>query len=235
MHRLQIFSIVAILSFAGCAASLELTTPSRQTFTDYTIDQPKEVSIGDALVEVERANTLDAYEVQFDCQTPSIGIQGSEMIYVRKGDRFTAIGSVSGSRDERLFRQEGPEKKSIFISIFSNGRIKRGWILSNGISPVQGSWPSQQLFVKSDVPSRAENSFKAQLIYSGVSGSTLKLAYREFANDYARAAFSQDLQYDLNESKRVAFKSLRIEILKATNSTVQYTVKSDAGLPWLPR
>lgn len=235
MYKLQIFSIVVILSFAGCAASLGLTTPSRQTFTDYKIDQPKEVSIGEPLVEVERASTLDAYEAQFGCQTPSIGIQGTEMIYVRKGDRFTAVALVSGSPDERLIRQEGLEKKSIFISIFRDGRIKRGWILSNGISPVQGRWPTQQLFIKSDIPSRAENSFKAQLIYSGVSGSTLKLAYREFADDYARAAFSQDLQYDLNESKTVAFKSLRIEILKATNSTVQYVVKSDGGLPWLPR
>jgi hypothetical protein len=232
--------VVFIIAFStfllyGCGSSLSIVSPDRKMFMNYKIGDSMQVSIGDPIIEVERASVLDAYVAQFDCQTPSIGIQAAEQIFIRKGDRFTAVAKVSHSVDEMLIRQEGPEKKSIFISIFKDGRIKQGWILGNGISPVQGSWPKEQLFVRSDIPSRGEQSFKAQLIYSGLSGNTLKASYREFSDDYARPAFSQELQYNLDESTTIAYKSIRIIVLKATNSLIDFKVLSDGGLPWLPR
>lgn len=226
---------LSIILLSGCASSLSLVSPDRKTFTNYQIGEAKQVAIGDPIIEVERASVLDAYVAQFDYQTPSIGLQAAEQILIKKGDRFTAVAKVSRSVDELLIRQEGPEKKSIFISILKDGTIKQGWILGNGISPVQGSWTKEQLFVKSDIPSRGDQSFKAQLIYSGISGNTLKASYREFSDDYARPAFSQELQYSLDESRTIAYKSIRIEVLKATNSLIDFKVLSDGGLPWLPR
>lgn len=77
-------------------------------------------------------------------------------------------------------------------------------------------------------------SFKAELIYSGLTGSTLKVIYREYSNDYARPAFTTDLQYNLEESKEIAYKSIRIEVLNATNRQLDFRVVSDGDLPWLP-
>ena len=57
-------------------------------------------------------------------------------------------------------------------------------------------------------------------------GSNLKFIYREYINDMARPAFNQELQYDLNESNIIGFKGLRIEVIKATNTNIQYKVLS---------
>ena len=43
-------------------------------------------------------------------------------------------------------------------------------------------------------------------------------------DDLARPAFTQDLQYDLTESKVIGFRGLRIEIISATNIKIEYKV-----------
>lgn len=70
-------------------------------------------------------------------------------------------------------------------------------------------------------------TFKQELIYGGRVGNSLKIAYREYQDDYARAPFYQDLQYDLRQSKEIAFKNYRLSILKADNSQVTFKVLSD--------
>lgn len=70
----------------------------------------------------------------------------------------------------------------------------------------------------------SEDSFKRELIYSGVSRGTVTIEYREFINNLARPAFSQTLQYDLNEGREVGFRGARFEILDANNTSVRYRV-----------
>jgi hypothetical protein len=51
-----------------------------------------------------------------------------------------------------------------------------------------------------------DKTFRRELVYSGKSGSTLRVTYREYVNDLARPAFYQELSYDLNESSEIVFK-----------------------------
>lgn len=67
-------------------------------------------------------------------------------------------------------------------------------------------------------------SSTSELLYNGRSGSTIKFSYREFFDNMARPAFTQDLVYDLDESSEIAFKAMRIKVLSATNSTITYTI-----------
>ena len=97
----------------------------------------------------------------------------------------------------------------------------------------QEAWPDGARFVRHDAPQVVEGSFEAELIYSGKSGDTIKLVYREYLDGLARPAFTQDLEYDLSESKTIAFKTLVIDVLEATNSSIRFIVQSDDGLPWL--
>ncbi|TAL04287.1 MAG: hypothetical protein EPO08_01760 [Rhodospirillaceae bacterium] len=70
-------------------------------------------------------------------------------------------------------------------------------------------------------------SFKYELLYQGISKGTLKLAYREFINDLARPAFSQDVVYDLATfPTTLTFRNLKIEISKADNDGITYRVLS---------
>ncbi len=70
-----------------------------------------------------------------------------------------------------------------------------------------------------------ENSVQQTLIYSGRIGSRIRFGYREFSNNYARPAFSNDVEYDLLESRTIAYKGAMIEVIEATNQYIRYVVK----------
>lgn len=69
-----------------------------------------------------------------------------------------------------------------------------------------------------------KDSFKKELVYSGVSQNTITILYREFIDNIARPAFSQELKYDLSQSMAIGYKGARFEIIKATNTELVYKV-----------
>lgn len=77
-------------------------------------------------------------------------------------------------------------------------------------------------FTKSFHQKRDELSFKKELVYTGISRNVVSILYREFKEDIARPAFSQDLKYDLSESKIIGYRGARFEIIKATNQGLTY-------------
>lgn len=81
------------------------------------------------------------------------------------------------------------------------------------------------------INNNCSNCFKQEFIYNGKIGSSLKFIYREYINDMARPAFNQELQYDLNESNIVGFKGLRIEVVNATNTNIEYKILSSFNQP----
>lgn len=122
------------------------------------------------------------------------------------------------------------------INIDRDGRVIGGlFLLSHRrVSKEPGSWPKDPLFdyvEPMDTPN--VGAFRAQIVYSGLSGNVLQAVYREFVGDFIRPAFTQDLQYTLQDSV-LSFRSLRVRILQATNTQLDYVVQEDGGLPWLP-
>jgi len=74
-----------------------------------------------------------------------------------------------------------------------------------------------------------EQSFKYQVLYQGKIDNKIKISFREFINNMARLAFTQNIEYELKEDSptTIGFKGLRIEILEATNFNLKYIVKKD--------
>lgn len=70
------------------------------------------------------------------------------------------------------------------------------------------------------------DTYKKELVYNGRLENYIKVIYREYLNNWARPAFTQELQYDLNESNVIGFQGARIEILEATNTKITYKVLS---------
>lgn len=77
---------------------------------------------------------------------------------------------------------------------------------------------------RTSVISVREPGFKQELIYNGKVGDQIKFLYREFSQDMIRAAFTQEVQYDLSESDTIGFKGARIRVVEATNSMIRYVV-----------
>ncbi|WP_157619058.1 hypothetical protein [Skermanella stibiiresistens] len=67
-------------------------------------------------------------------------------------------------------------------------------------------------------------SLQEHLVYTGRSGKTIFLSYREFSNDMARPAFTQDLTFEVSTDRIVGFRGARIEIVDAANTFIKYRV-----------
>lgn len=77
---------------------------------------------------------------------------------------------------------------------------------------------------KSNMPIVSEGSTKIELIYGGLSQKVISISYREFKNDFARPAFTQELKYDLNDGDVIGFRGARFQVLKASNTVLTYKV-----------
>lgn len=69
-----------------------------------------------------------------------------------------------------------------------------------------------------------KDSFKKELVYSGVSQNTISVLYREYFDNVARPAFSQELKYDLAQGNAIGYKGARFEVIKASNTELTYKV-----------
>jgi hypothetical protein len=75
-----------------------------------------------------------------------------------------------------------------------------------------------------------QNAFQQTLIYNGKVGNKINIGYKEFNNDFARPAFSNNVEYDLSESKVIRYKGAELEIIKATNQFIEYKVYSNFNM-----
>ncbi|WP_312165381.1 hypothetical protein [Massilia timonae] len=78
-----------------------------------------------------------------------------------------------------------------------------------------------------EVTREESGGFRREILYQGVSKGTIKLSFREFMNDMARPAFTQEILYDLEQDGTaiVVFKGLRLKVLQATGMGVRYVVE----------
>lgn len=69
---------------------------------------------------------------------------------------------------------------------------------------------------------------RQELLYSGKSGSTVEINYREFRGGYAAAPFYQSVKYDMNESTTIRFRNFVIDVISADNQRIKYRIVSDS-------
>ena len=207
---------------SGCATRM---SPQLTRTTSYTLGEAQEATVGARMIRVARAYELPAYrpldDYNYQAYWPSrlnISLHPDQLwIATEEKD-----GGYTLRSDAAIFS----------VHVTPEGRILKGFI-----APSVAAWTFPKelegaAFERVEVA--LEGSFEAELIYSGRSGDTIRLVYREYFDGLAREAFYQELEYDLSESKSIAFKSLEIDVLEATNSRIRFLVREDGGLPWLP-
>ena len=85
-------------------------------------------------------------------------------------------------------------------------------------------WAERAKYVDLNYP-----SLQQELIYNGRIDNDIKFVYRELATQpnggaIMRSPFQQDVQYDLNESDVIGFKGMRLKVIEATNTKINYEV-----------
>ena len=69
-----------------------------------------------------------------------------------------------------------------------------------------------------------EGTYVQEFVYNGRVGDAVRFVYREFKDNYARPAFTQEVQYDLSLSDEIGFQNLRLKVIDATNTNITYVL-----------
>ena len=74
-----------------------------------------------------------------------------------------------------------------------------------------------------------QHGFKYQLLYQGYAQGVLRFSYREYTNDMARPAFTQELTYEHKPGEKtiVGLKGLRAKVIDANNTSIRYVIEND--------
>ena len=231
--------LACTLSFAGCvcaetasikADNIKVYQPSNKTIYIPAVDVETEVEIGRTIVSkakqiVYQAVTLEE-NVSFKVEpsffsnswTGEANInQGTLKLYVTtpegsfyKDDTATFTFSAGVVKAEGgIFMPDDTSKPTV------------PWYFKNkvfylGSNPVTVN--------KTTVISWGKDSFSKELIYGGMSQNTITISYREFNDDTARPAFTQELKYDLSQTDPIGFRGARFQVIKANNTGLVYKV-----------
>jgi hypothetical protein len=227
-------STFGILLMQGCAAvpseNLKRTyTPTYHSpsITDLpAVGEIKTVEVGESLVSKDKQTSIPAIDIEQAIELPAENLGVKFMLtalsgrYVEKGK--DASGKYYEAKDGKFLENGKPTniRQGIYVTD-SDPQKTEFYALTKNSVPL--SYPKNGIpFTKSVQQTRDELSFRKELVYTGIAQNIVSILYREFKDDTARPAFSQDLKYDLTESKVVGYRGARFEIIKATNQGLTY-------------
>lgn len=95
-------------------------------------------------------------------------------------------------------------------------QTQRRWV---GILNSPDGWQTEQV--------ASRDYLRRELIYSGRSGNTIEIAYREYRGGLVAPAFAQSLQYDLSASNIIRFQRFEIEVVAADNQGITTKILRD--------
>ena len=190
------------------------------------LDTERKASIGESLVSYSKIQQYDALRIErssdysvclYEIRIPA------QMAYAHEYDKNTGNLEYGATILLNNIATDG------FVS-FPNMPLMSISPEPDGTYSFKHQCGSRQILnspvYKTKADKRDSYSFTQELIYNGRVDDDVKFVYREYSNQMARSAFSQQAQYDLNVSNIIAFKSAKLKIIEATNEFVVYEVLS---------
>lgn len=189
-----------------------------------------EVEVGESMVSTARRSSTPAIETATEIVHRSERMGSSKSISLPAGKFYLSGENKEGkfyrSAKEGSLSQAttGPVVAGIFVPNQIDSPKKIYWFpLRNFYSPSADEHPEIE-YKAATVEHWGETSFRRELVYTGVSQNTISILYREFKDDMARPAFSQELKYDLTQGRSIGYKGARFEIERATNISIIFRV-----------
>jgi len=213
MYKITMLLSVLFLMFS-CSGSKQ-TAVTSYTEKDFGDELNKEYTkeVGANMITKINGKIYDAIKISSDV--------GSSLNYnkeIKKDDIFVKRSTIEGY--SLYFNRDG--NKTYGIALPDDGTQPKTFLNTGGIKIYTRK--NEIKFTKITYPDAESSYFRQEFMYNGKSGNTVKFTYREYADDLARPAFTQDLQYDLNDSNIIGFKGLRVDVIKAGNVEITYKI-----------
>ncbi len=214
------FSLILVLAtiLFSCSPKLIPVAPQSRYFDDFPLNENLNAELGDRLVltgnEIFQKGLIITSETDFKISMYSYGLQkGDEVTYKYKTNEWDVYLD-----EQNLW--------GVVIDVNNPNNIQP-CVFDNMMGAVPRKIENFTVEPTTIVDKNCSSCFKQEFIYNGKANNSIKFIYREYVRDMARPAFNQELQYDLNESKIIGFKGLRIEIIEATNTNISYKILSN--------
>jgi hypothetical protein len=221
--KTKITIIIISLILISCGSTLIPSYQSKlKDFSSVEINSILNKELGDILIEKGKERIDDAVEItnlknDFKIYSTLFPYKVGDLIpYYSETKTYHFYSDTKGELTSGRY--------GIVINKYNNRVLPAVFSTYNGLetkNPKDGFEA-----VKTTKSTDCSECFKQQFIYNGKVNNGLKFIYREFINDMVRPAFTQDLQYDLADGNMIGFKGLRIEIIKASNTNIEYKVIS---------
>jgi len=216
--------IVVMFALVGCAT---LVAPKLNTINTPNVKTEQTAEVGNAIIKhaltytkpgiyIDEDVTIENKQKKFTLNAGSLIARSTEKN--KKQTYIIPTGRIT------LFDKQSQTTESLgeYILVLDDNKAK--------IISFQGR--SKKIPSPAQLPNltRLENiavgptQFEQQLVYTGKTGNVIYLKYREYKNNMARDAFTQDVQFDISSEKLIGFKGARIEVLNASNTQIEYRV-----------
>ncbi|WP_348694699.1 hypothetical protein [Duganella fentianensis] len=221
-------SLMLVATLSGCAA---VAPPARQAHATIAVRHSPElnrvgtVEIGESIISKEYISRIRGISVA-SAVTESVNPPGTTRIMAGEFELHSSSPEgeyFQGNADYSMLGQSVPvgERAGVFVPHDKNRpaviyHFANGY--KYGVTPIT--------YAPKEIIHFTPESFRRELVYSGISQNTVTFVYREFKDALARPAFSQELKYDLTQGRIVGYKGARFEILEAGNTSVTYKVLS---------
>jgi regulatory protein YycI of two-component signal transduction system YycFG len=215
MRKISAFLILSIL-LTSCLVKKFAITPNSKTIYSPDNEQLNTSEIGITLVSKETAKKYEAIEITKEVKIrPRISVKTLKIgeIFIKKfeTEKFDLYENINDPTYGIAISKNKEDPK-----VYSTGPT------GIGLKFVVSKYPLKYKLTES--PMKSDDYYKQEFIYNGKIGNGIKFIYREFVNDYARPAFTQNLQYDLSEDTIIGFRGLRLQVIKATNTKIEYKI-----------
>lgn len=241
--------VVAAVLMSGCGAVRRLTQENPNQIVKFeptleTIVTPERGKAASASVGAAMSSYfvgLTTREIAVSDQTPyeEMDGDGDGFKMVMPAGKFRAVSSdkrgsiffgtgvnVIDAYENHLF----DKKKNALVDykVLPDGTVHGLWVYLGDNDLVE--FPLKGLkYSVAVVPLDDARSFSRELVYTGRSGNSISVLYREFKNDMARPAFSQTLQYDLGSTDVIGYRGARFKVLAADNTKIDFEVLAPLG------
>ena len=226
---MRLVLVLVMMLLTGCATgpSYPPVAVITQVIKVPDVDEISTTRLGDSLLEYARSSTYPALKIDrfhrytFCLFTVEVAAQTAPAKFLHPVDGYQYQADIF------INAAKNPNSRmpaSTFIYKSNNDDLEGYYIKSpNGCGADK---PIVQVVNEIRATDLESPSFKQELVYNGRVGNNLKIIYREYSNNMARGAFSQEAQYDLSVSDVIAFKGARLRIINATNEMIEYQVLS---------
>ncbi|WP_026042525.1 hypothetical protein [Pantoea sp. A4] len=217
--RSVLFAVLGAVALTGCTSPIYNYAPQAKSFSIPPLNTSTTTYVGEEMVKQGIDSSSDAIHFEQPTQI------GNTFYYIIPAGDYAKVGQENGSEFySGINSRTGtiiPNRPMI------NDPVKNIQVKNSGEICIitifnATKCDSGKIFSKVKLNSSAQSSFQQTLLYNGKVGSKINIGYREYSGGLARPAFSNEVEYDLSDSKTIRYKGAILEITDANNQSITF-------------